>query len=272
LSLFLFLLPVDALAQYRGEPVQRDRLINVLRSKRFQSRDIVQIITENGVDFKLTPATQNELVAAGARPVVIDAVRKNYRNEAKPVGSRGKSGMAVTTSARPNDYNSIVNEAVEAYDVRKNKAEARTLLDRAVALQPGNPRAHQLLGFLSLYGNKDFDEAESHWKKSISLGGNAVLRVIHDHDGSFLTSCQGSLYISSNTLRFESDNNSHTFETSDRNIKKIEVNNKWRRLIQLKGGSFKVLLNKEEGETKYNFAPLSGKADESKMIIRLIGK
>jgi len=266
--ILILLIPVAALAQYQGSPVQRERLINVLRSKRFTTRDIVQVITESGVDFKLTPATQNELVAAGARPAVLDAVRRHYRNEGKPVVSRGKA----PAPPRTNDYNAIVNEAIEAFDIRKDKLEARTLLEKAVSMQPGNPRAHQMLGFLSLYGNKNFDEAERHWKKSISLGGNAVLRVTHDHDGSFFTSCQGSLYISANTLRFESDNNTHTFETSDKNIKKIEVNNAWRRLIQMKGGSFKVLLNKEDGETKYNFAPMSGKADESKMIIRLIGK
>ncbi len=264
----VLLAPLAVFAQYRGEPVQRDRLIDTLRSKRFQSRDIVEIIKENGVDFKLSAVTQNQLVAAGARPAVLEAVRKNYRADSS-ASNRSKSSVA---SPRPADYNWLINEAVNAYDIKKNKQEALGLLERATNLQPGNPRAFQLLGFLSLYGNGDFDAAERHWKKSISLGGNSVLRVTHDHDGAFLTSCQGSLYISRNLLRFESDNNTHTFETSDRNIKKIEVNSRWKRLIQLKGGSFKVLLDKEDGETKYNFAPLSGKSDESKMIIRLIGK
>lgn len=269
-GLLLLTAPIAVFAQYQGSPVQRDRLINVLRSKRFQVRDIVQIITESGVDFHLTPATQNELVAAGARPAVIDAVRKHYRGDAKPAPKPPAGGG--TTPPKGNDYNALVNEAIAAYDVLKDKQEALALLERAVALQPSNPRAYQLLGFMSLYGNKNFDEAEKHWKKSIGLGGNAVLRVIHDHDGTFVTNCDGSLYISSNVLRFESDNNTHTFETTDQNIKKIEVNSRWRRLFQARSGSFKVLLNREDGETNYNFAPLSGKTDESKMIIRLIGK
>ncbi len=264
IGIFLLLAPADLLAQYRGDPVQRDRLINVLRSKRFHARDIIQIINESGVDFKLTPATRNELVAAGARPPVLEAVGKNYRTNTKPSARNEK-----TTSK---DYNTLVNEAVEAYDINDNKVEAGNLLNRAVALQPGNPRAFQLLGFLSLYGKRDFNAAENYWKKSISLGGNAVLRVTHDHDGSFLTTCKGSLYISKNVLRFESDNNTHTFETTDRNISKIEVNSKWRRIIQLKSGSFKVILVKDDGTTRYNFAPLTGKTDESRMIIRLIGK
>jgi hypothetical protein len=271
---FLLLTPIAASAQYKGKPVQRDRLIQVLRSKEFQSRDIVQIINESGVDFKLTPATENQLVDAGARPLVLDAVRRNYRTDSKPASNVGK-GRAGTGSAPSsgNDYNLLVNDAVDAFDVKKNEQEAMSLLQQAVAMQPDNPRAYQLLGFVSLYGDHhDFEAAERYWKTSIRLGGNAVLRVIHDHDGSFITTCQGSLYISKNIVRFESDNNVHTFETTDQNIKKIEVNNKWRRLVQLKGGSFKILLNKEDGETKYNFAPISGKADDSKMIIRLIGK
>lgn len=280
---FLLLAPIAALAQYKGQPVQRDRLIQVLQSKQFQSRDIVQIIIESGVDFKLTPATENQLVAAGARPTVLEAVRRNYRGDSKKAPEKTISAVKgssagniskpiVNSPAVINDYNSRLNEAVDAFDLQKNKEEAIALLQQAVAMQPNNPRAYQLLGFVSFYGNHDFDAAEGYWKKSIGLGGNAVIRVIHDHDGSFLTSCEGSLYISKNIVRFESDNNDHTFETNDQNIKKIEVNNKWKRLIQLKGGSFKILLNREDGETKYNFAPISGKTDDSKMIIRLIGK
>ncbi|CAN5534286.1 hypothetical protein BH10ACI3_BH10ACI3_10960 [soil metagenome] len=273
----LFVVPIAVSAQYKGLPVQKDKLLQVLQSKRFQARDIVQIINESGVDFQLTPALENQLVAAGARPTVLEAIRKNYRVPVKQAASGGKGKPAagklppVTTPAS-NDYNGLLNGAVNAYDISKNSQQAINLLQQAAAMQPNNPRAYQLLGFVSLYGTHDFDAAERYWKTSISLGGNAVLRVIHDHDGSFLTSCQGSLYIAKNIVRFESDNNQHTFETTDSNIKKIEVNNKWLRLVQLKGGSFKLVLKKEDGQSKYNFAPVSGKTDDSKMIIRLIGK
>lgn len=252
-----------ALAQYKGEPVKRDRLVQVLRSKRFPARDIVQIINENGVDFKLTPATQNQLVAAGARPDVLEAVRRNFRGE----GGRGRA------SARGvKDYNALLDQAVDEFDINKDSEKAFELLQKAVALQPGNPRAYQLLGFLSLYGKRDISAAEAYWKKSIGLGGNAVVRVIHDHNGTFTANCDGSLYISRNTVRYESDNNDHTFETNKSNIRKIEVNSRWKRLVQVKGGSFRLLLSRDDERTNYNFAPLSGKTDESKMIIRLIGK
>lgn len=75
-------------------------------------------------------------------------------------------------------------------------------------------------------------------------------------------------------VRYESDNNIHTFETTDKNIKSIKVNSSFKRLFQLKRGSFKIVLNNEDDKDgkKFNFAPVSGDTDVSKMIIRLIGK
>ncbi len=269
LFLLLFLILCGAIAvpaQYKGDPVKRDRLINTLRSKQFQTRDIIQVINENGVDFRLDAATQKQLVAAGARPPVLDAVRRNYRGD-----NRSASSVRGGRATGGDSYNALLDDAVAAYDQQRNQRKANELLQRAVNLQPNNPRAYQLLGFLNLYGAKNFNEAERYWKKSISLGGAAVLRVTHDHDGSFLTTCEGSLYISRNIVRFESDDNVHTFETTDANIKKIEVNSTLRRLFQLRGGSFKMVLGRDD-RANWNFAPLSGKTDESKMIIRLIGK
>ena len=263
-NIFILSMSICTLAQYKGEPVKRDRLVQVLRSKRFPSRDIVQIINENGVDFRLSPATQNQLVAAGARPDVLEAVRRNFR-----AGSASRNRVAARGVP---EYSALLDEAVDEFDIKKDRNRAFEILQRAVAMQPNNPRAYQLLGFLSLYGKRDIKAAEGYWKKSISLGGNAVLRAIHDHNGTFTANCDGSLYISRNTVRYESDDNDHTFETNKSNIKKVEVNSRWKRLVQVKGGSFKLLLNKDDERTNYNFAPLSGKTDESRMIIRLIGK
>jgi tetratricopeptide (TPR) repeat protein len=264
LLLLICALPIVVSAQYQGSPVTRDRLVQTLKSRQFQTADIIQVIREHGVDFRLTPAIEAELVAAGARPGVIDAVRRNYRG--------GMTGGRSGPTRGGESYSSLIEDAIEAYDVRRNYKEANDLLLRATNLQPRNPRAFQLLGYLNLYGFKNFNEAERYWKQSLSLGGAAVLRVIHDHDGVFSRTCQGSLYISRSIVRFEGDTNEHTFETTDSNIKKIEVNNRFVRLFQLKGGSFKLVLEREDGRSNYNFAPLSGKSDESKMIIRLIGK
>ncbi len=286
LALFFLLLLTPALVfgQYKGSPVKKNNLIQTLNSRQFQSRDIVQIITENGVDFKLTPIVQNELVAAGARPTVIEAVRNNYRDASQSIGKRvitknkvnkprpGTGGNSGQPSAIT--YNHLLERAIDFYDNKKNRQAANDSLQEAVKLQPENPRAYQLLGFMNLYGARNFDEAERYWKTAINLGGSAVLRVIHDHNGVFITSCKGSLFIAGDTVRFESDDNKHTFETRDQNIKEIKVNSVFKRLVQLKQGSFKIALQKEfkDDETNFSFAPLSGSTDESKMIIRLVGK
>lgn len=281
--IFLLVIPAVIFAQYKGSPVQKDKLIQTLLSKRFQTRDIVQVIIEYGVDFKLTPAIENELAAAGARPSVMEAVRNNYRasavaavNKQLTAKNAGSKPVAKTVSSIPpkDNYNLLLEKAMDFYDNRKDRQAANDALQEAVKLQPENPRAYQLLGFLNLYGARNFDEAERYWRTAINLGGSAVLRVIHDHNGMFITSCQGSLYIARDKVRFESDDNKHTFETSDANIKEIKVNSIFKRLVQLRPGSFKIALRKDstDDETNFSFAPLSGSTDESKMIIRLIGK
>ena len=287
-GLILFFLlsvaPESVFGQYTGSPVKKDLLLRELRSKQLQTRDIIQVINESGVDFKLTPLLQNELVAAGARPAVIEAVKNNYRDASQSTGKRVISKNKVNktqpgtggNSGQPSaiTYNHLLERAIDFYDNKKNRQAANDSLQEAVKLQPKNPRAYQLLGFMNLYGARNFDEAERYWKTAINLGGSAVLRVIHDHNGIFITSCKGSLFIAGDTVRFESDDNKHTFETRDQNIKEIKVNSVFKRLVQLKQGSFKIALQKEfkDDETNFSFAPLSGSTDESKMIIRLVGK
>ena len=144
----------SVIGQYKGDPVKRDRLIKVLRSKQFQTKDIVQIINENGVDFRLDAAAESELRAAGARPLVINAVRRNFRG-----GNRSAASVR-GGNVRNDQYGTLLEQAVEAYDIKRDYKTARQLLTQAALSQPNNPRAYQLLAFLSLYGEKDFDEAE----------------------------------------------------------------------------------------------------------------
>lgn len=347
IAFFLVLtIPAIVCGQYQGETVKKDRLIRVLRSKQLQSREIIRIIQESGVDFRLTPGVENELIDAGARPTVIEAVRKHYRY-AKPEVVRketnknknndyigtpltktvvlmmlknktpdsvikkqvkqngvsfqmndqiaaeiagagggndfiklvaasyngGSSNIAANLSPG-NSYGDLIQQAIIAYDGQRDLNGANQALQRAVKLEPNNPQAHQLLGSLNLYGFKNFSEAEKNWKTAISYGGSAVLRVIHDHGGFFLKTCQGSLYIARDTVRYESDDNKHTFEASDHEIKEVKVNSIFKRLAQFKQGSFKIELRKEAkaDETNFSFVPQSGGTNESKMIIRLIGK
>lgn len=335
--------------QYAGSPVTKIRLVSVLRSKSLQTREIVKVINNKGVDFQINPANEAELVAAGARPEVIAAARSNYRALAvskpspvstdknkftgtplsfeaittllengvadaqvrKNVQARGvnfkttaqtKTGIKtaggsvalinlialsyVAPDPNPADagsntvatnaadkYDNLVDKAVDLYDNKKDKQGALNSLQEAVKLDPNNSRAYQLLGFMNLYGASNYIEAERYMKESLSRGGSAVLRVFHDHDGFFQDTCKGSLYVAKDTVRFESDDNAHTFQTADSDIQKIKTNSAFRRAFQIKNGSFQIVLKSgEKTGVKFSFAPLTDNIAESKMIIRLIGK
>lgn len=422
--------PNVAAQKYVGSPVTKPRLVGVLRSKSLQTREIVKILNESGADFQITDSVESELIAAGARPEVLAAVRNNYRSASKPANTNRPSNNAVNNTAvskagllkilkaksmsngaildnieqngvafqataaderelaaagaspaiiaavkssyrggtRPStggaplskdaivallqngisdaqvqqnvknrgvnfkmnpsatqeirsaggssslvnliniafvsgddgnnsgsnfgnnsassggsDYDDYISQAIETYnnDVVANagvgssgRLRAIQTLQKAAQLNPNNPSAYQQLGFMTLYGTANgFTAAEGFMRKAIELGGAAVLRVHHDHDGIFKDTCTGSLYIARDAVRFESDNNVHTFETTDANIQKVSMNNSFKQLFQTKVGSFKIVLKSEDKDgTKFSFAPLTNDAQESKMVIRLIGK
>ncbi len=338
--------------QYKGLAVKKEKLISVLRSKQLQTREIVAIVKSNGVDFLLSAPVQTELVAAGARPEVIEAVRTSYRaadvavtkppvnttvsktkfsgtpltkdavvallengvadvQVRKNVEARGvsfqtnsqvlaelkKAGgsvallnlvassfvkpIAVTPTTPPKPpapttaeiYDGLIDKAVDQYDNKQDKQGALATLQEAVKLDANNARAYQILGYMNLYGFNNYVEAERNMKESLARGGSAVFRVFHDHNGSFSVFCKGSLYVAKDTVRFESDDNVHTFQTADADIQKIKTNSAFARAFQTKNGSFQIVLKSGDKDgIKYNFAPLTDNIAESKLIIRLIGK
>jgi tetratricopeptide (TPR) repeat protein len=341
-------------AQYKGTPATKDGLIKALRSHQFQTRDFVNLIQNNGVDFVMTPAIEQELVAAGARPQMIAAVKSNYRaqavekatgtnktgNNRKPsktgtplskdaiiallengvadlkirsdVEARGvnfkatakdktdvrnaggsialatlvehsyldpnesAAGANDVASGGSNKYNSLIDLAIQQYDVQKNSAAAIETLKQAIALDPAQPRAYQQTGFAYLYGQKNFKEAENYMKQAIDHGGSAVFRVTHDH-GMVGANCEGSLFIARDTVRYESDDNKHTFETADGNINKVKIDkglfSTFSTALKNKGGAFRFELKTGEKDSKnYVFTPKTNDSEESKMIIRLIDK
>ncbi len=334
-------------AQYKGSPVKKEKLLSVLNSRQLQTREIVAVIKSNGVDFQVTPAVEQELTSAGARPEVISMARANYRSSAtavakgettptkfsgqpltkdaivtllqngvsdaqvrKNIGSRGvnfkatstdsveikKAGASAATvsliessyvdpnrnAASNNDtgaskgtdkYDTLIDKAVVQYDVSKDTPGAISTLQEAIKANPQEARAYQQMGYMQLYGQKNFDEAEKNMREAINRGGSAVFRVFHNHDGLMRVTCQGSLFISKDTVRFESDDNKHTFETTDANIIEVKVNSFFKAFYKLKSGSFKFVLKSGESDNvKFDFAPLTDNALESKMIVRLIGK
>ena len=126
-----------------------------------------------------------------------------------------------------------------------------------------------MLGFVNLYGLNDPAAAEKVMRESIENGGSAVFRVYHDDTGSFSGRCTGSLYISPETIRFESDDNLHTFETSTANVDKIKLDTESNRIWKNRS-IFKVFLKIGKDKAKFRFAPITGKEDESKMVEKFV--
>jgi tetratricopeptide (TPR) repeat protein len=215
------------------------------------------------------------LIAAGARPDVIRAVSNNSRLPAKtnetsaknannPIRPKNKPAPA----AAPN-YDELLGEAIYSYKDKRNPAGAVRILEAAAKVEPENPAAYQMLGFVYLYGLNNFAQAEKSMRESIANGGSAVFRVFHDDNGKFSRLCTGSLYISRDDLRFESDNNVHTFETSTANFDKIKLDTESTRTWK-KHSVFKIFLKFGKDEAKFRFAPLTGAAEESKMVERFM--
>jgi len=343
-----------AAGQYKGAAATKDGLIKALRSHQFQTREFVNLIQNNGVDFQVTPDIEQELVSAGARPQMIAAARANYRAPAvaatkttatkttttgpqlgRPTGEpMGKTeiisllanGVAdervrsnveargVNFKASPADkqdirsaggsvalanlveqsyldvnantntssssnpqtstvsYDDLMNLAIQ-YIAAAKYVEAGQALDKAVALDPTQPRAYQVVGFALLYGGGDVSLAEKFMSKAIELGGSATFRVIHDDDGTFTKFCTGSLFVAKDTVRYESDDNGHTFETTTVNVKSAKMQGGFRQLFNNRVGAFNIKLVSGDKDSKnYNFAPGSGAEVESRLILRLIGK
>ena len=263
----IFIIGFTSFAQYKGEPVKKDRLIKALQSKQLQTRDIVTIIKSNGVDFELTPEIVKALVAAGARPAVINAVSENLRLPIR--GNNALSKPQPVETERPRisapTYDNLLEQAIFIYKDQKKSEDAVQLLETAIKMKPNDPAAYQMLGFVHLYGLNNLTEAREFMRESIKNGGSAVFRVFHDDNGNFTKRCTGSLYISPENIRYESDDNLHTFETSTVNVEKLKLARETS-IIWNNHSIFKVFLKIGDAEAKFRFAPISGKVEESNMV------
>jgi hypothetical protein len=209
------------------------------------------------------------LVAAGARPEVIKAVADNLRPAPSTDTYANKTKTIRPTKPTAPDYSELLDRAMISYKDQKNARVAVDLLESAVRLNPKKPEAYQMLGFVNLYGLNDPARAEKLMREAVANGGSAVFRVYHDDSGSFNGRCSGSLYISPDSIRFESDDNRHTFETSAVNIDKFrldtETNKQWK-----KYPVYKILLKIGKSDMKFRFAPITGKAIETEMVERFV--
>ncbi|CAN5874848.1 hypothetical protein BH20ACI4_BH20ACI4_09510 [soil metagenome] len=260
----IFIIGINSFAQYKGAPVKKDRLIKALKSRQLQTGDIVTIINRNGVDFRLNEEIKKALIAAGARPEVINAIAENQRSSNDTVANSKRRNKSSSKN-----YDELLDQAIYFYRDQKNPQTAIRILETAVKLNPKDPKAYQMLGYINLYGLNDPARAEKFMRESIENGGSAVFRVYHDDKGSFTERCTGSLYISPESMRFESDDNVHTFETSMVNVEKIKLDRESSKIWK-NHTIFKVYLQIGKTDAKFRFAPLTANEEESKMVARMV--
>ncbi len=81
LPLWLFLAPalLLPLRAQPAKPIDRAGLMEAVRLRGLGTAEMVEIIREIGVDFRLRPEDEQELARLGADPRLIEAVRANYR-------------------------------------------------------------------------------------------------------------------------------------------------------------------------------------------------
>jgi tetratricopeptide (TPR) repeat protein len=164
LLLLLCLAPLQA-SQQHSAPIKKKGLIDALGTGGLAPAELIELINQRGVNFRINFDDEEDLRNAGASPAVLEAVRKHYRSS--PISPADKTNAAnLLKSSRAlldaHDANSalpVVNQALalnqddlDAYILRgriylaaaqPKKAE----VDFNIALQiaPGNAEAQRFL-------------------------------------------------------------------------------------------------------------------------------
>lgn len=258
-----------------SRPIRKTGILAALKVNGLSTAEFVSEIERRGVDFQMTSADESDFLAAGARPEIIAAIRSNYRgNTAPPPRTNGKNKnggdsldkvVGVKRPPKGLDYDDLFDQGVEAL---KNQ-DANTALARfttATGVRPQDPKAYAMLGYTHLYVTRNLPEAERNMAQAINLGGTAVFRVYHDHDGFFGNFCSGSLFVGRNDVTFRADDGKHTFAADRATIKEVKTNG----FVGSELGAFhvKVRLGKDK-DRNYNFAPLTKQRFESDLVVRL---
>lgn len=268
-------------------PIRKSGLINALRINGLSTAELVREIERRGVDFTLTYENAQELIAAGATAEILDAVHANYRgadttatsganatddNPPRDPGAGGSSTAgadhrkndAATSPPEP-DYDAIFDRGLSALRAERFD-EALAHFTTLASLQPSDPRPFSMMGMTYLYWKPDLAAAESNMRRAIALGGSAIFRVRHDHDGLFVDFCVGSLFISADDITFRADNGKHTFAATRDIITEVKMNS----FVGSEYGAFHIKVRAEQKKVKtYNFAPSANQRYESELALRL---
>lgn len=103
--LIMVALEVAVAAQYRGEPLTQNGLLNQLQQtgkKAVKPAEIITWIKTYGVDFLVTPEVEQKLIAVGAKPNLIAAAKDNYR---MPNSNKRASFLTITSNVGDAEFN-----------------------------------------------------------------------------------------------------------------------------------------------------------------------
>ena len=241
-----------------GPPLVQSEIMTLLQSGVGSAR-VEQVVEARGVSFSITPAISRQITSAGGTRALVGIIAAN--------GPSRRTGPPASTAARRGpDYDDLTDQATTAFKAN-DASGALGLLQQAIGLDAARPTAYQLMGFVQLYGKNDMVAAEKSMREAIERGGSATFRIFHDHaNGAFTETCSGSLFITKTDVTFKADDGKDTFDAEDSDIKEIKTNT----FVGSDRGAFHIRVKRERDSKNYNFAPLTKKKDESKLIIALV--
>jgi len=258
----------DALAQYKGNPVKKEKLVKVLRMKQLSTSEIVAVIKKNGVDFKVTPAVEQELLGAGGRPEVVTAATANYR---APASTKPPAPTQIETQAE--DYDELYDSG---YDTLSRMATVTTLdqaaqisrsvieiSNRAIKLDPTRPDAYKLICTTHIF-TQNFAEAQRNCQLAVDRGGSIAFPVYHLSGTPHIE----TLYIGKNSLSIES--NQKLFQFVGGNLSNLRNENDYE-LGTARVAVFSMQTYKDGRQDVWYYTPgNTGTTQEANMIMQLI--
>jgi len=249
-----------------GPPLSKSEVVTMLQGGIAPAR-VEQFVEVRGVNFAFSPEVAGEIRQAGGNNALLGAIAARASASPSYKGTPSDSPFSDkgVANAGP-DYDDLIdsaNAAASASDFRGTV----NYLQQAVRLDPAQPTAYSLLGFIMLYAGQDVGSAEQAMRAALDRGGAAVFKVKHDHDGFFKEFCEGSFFVNKAGVSFKADNGVDTFETEDSNIKEAKVNG----FVGAELGAFHIKpVQPINNRKNFNFAPATSQKAEAQLLLRLI--
>jgi tetratricopeptide (TPR) repeat protein len=99
-TIILFTSVVSLAFAQEKPPYDKDRLLKVVSLNVLSTKEIIDAVNTRGVDFRVTPQIETEFKQAGARPEIIEALRRSYRAP-KPAGNTSSPNTGSTSTTPP---------------------------------------------------------------------------------------------------------------------------------------------------------------------------